>query len=298
MSKKTLLLFFIILTLSSMTLPHAEALGIGPPFFDLDLQIDGSNSRKFYITSDGLEGQLIVGMEDLPFRVEPLTINISRSDVNLPVEITFYGNETLDPGIYEGKITFLASTGGFVTVGIKIKATINLFELVPEIPGVVTVISSPETNYESSRGESINLEYIVDFEGNIREHAEMELDVTYPSGAVYNGYTAKVGDEDIELDERPISGVPGVTLSTEDMPFGRLVLSVLLTLPEQGGDYESNIVYDFSIYNSTALVDSETGEHVYSIQIETEAEGQTINYTPYILGVGLILALIVWWTRR
>ena len=297
MSKKPFLFFFIILTLS-MTLPHAEALGIGPPFFDLDLQIDGSNSRKFYITSDGLEGQLIVGMEDLPFRVEPLTINISRSDVNLPVEITFYGNETVDPGIYEGKITFLASTGGFVTVGIKIKATINLFELVPEVPGTVTVISSPETVYESSVGESITLDYIVDFVGNEREHAELGLDVTYPSGAVYNGYTAKVGDEEIELDERPISGVPGVTLSTEDMPFGRLILSVLLTVPEQGGDYQSNIVYDFSIYNSTALVDSETGEHVYSIQIETEADDQTINYTPYIMGVGVIVALIVWWTRR
>jgi len=128
MSKRIPFLFFIILIVSTMPFPQAEALGIGPPSFALNLQMDGSNSTTFYITSDGLEGQLIVGMEDLPFRVDPPRINMSKNDMNMPVELTFYGNETLEPGVYEGKLTFLAYTGGFVAVGIKIRAKINLLD--------------------------------------------------------------------------------------------------------------------------------------------------------------------------
>ena len=125
MPKRNPFLFFIIL-LALTPLPRADALGIGPPSFEMDLQMDGSNSTKFFITSDGLSGELIVGMEDLPFRIEPLRINMSSGDANTPVELTFYGNATLDPGVYEGKVTFLAMTGGNVAVGIKIKAKINL----------------------------------------------------------------------------------------------------------------------------------------------------------------------------
>ena len=128
MSKRTPFLFFIILLASTIPLPKANALGIGPPSFEMDLQMDGSNSTTFYITSDGLSGQLIVGMEDLPFRVDPPRVNMTRDDVNAPVEITFYGNETLEPGVYEGKLTFLAYTGGFVAMGIKIKVKINLLD--------------------------------------------------------------------------------------------------------------------------------------------------------------------------
>src|SRR4030042_2577898 len=126
MSKQTSFLFFIILLVSTMPLPQVEALGIGPPSFELDLQIDGLNSTTFYVTSDGLTGELIVGREGLPFRLEPSRINMTKGEVNVPVKLTFYGNGTLEPGVYEGKVTFLAMTGGFVAVGIKIRAKINL----------------------------------------------------------------------------------------------------------------------------------------------------------------------------
>ncbi len=126
MSKRTPFLFFIILIVSTIPLRQVGALGIGPPSFELSLQMDGSNSTTVYITSDGLDGQLIVGKENLPFRIEPSTINMTASDVNVPVELTFYGNETLESGVYEGKVTFLAYTGGFVAMGIKIRVKINL----------------------------------------------------------------------------------------------------------------------------------------------------------------------------
>ena len=162
MSKRTPFLFFIILIVSTMPLPQAEALGIGPPSFELDLQMDGSNSTTFYITSDGLIGELIVGKENLPFIIEPSTINMTSDDANMPVEITFYGNGTLEPGVYEGKVTFLAMTGGFVAVGIKIRAKINLLgETLETQEAEPESESEPEPEIESRVEEMNYTPYII-----------------------------------------------------------------------------------------------------------------------------------------
>ena len=137
-----------------MPLPRVEALGIGPPSFELDLQIDGSNSTMVYLLSDGLEGELIIGSENLPFRVEPSKINMSKEDYYRPVELTFYGNETLEPGVYEGKVTFIAYTGGFVTVGIKIRAKINLLDEAQEIQEEKPVMSVEKESERESEPEA------------------------------------------------------------------------------------------------------------------------------------------------
>ena len=150
MSKRTPFLFFIILTLSTMPLPRAEALGIGPPSFELNLQMDGSNSTTVYLLSDGLEGELVIGSENLPFRVEPSKINMSKEDNYRPVELTFYGNETLEPGVYEGMVTFIAQTGGFVALGIKIRAKINLLDETQE--------DEPKTTIEEESREEPEIE--------------------------------------------------------------------------------------------------------------------------------------------
>ncbi|GAH85401.1 unnamed protein product, partial [marine sediment metagenome] len=80
MSKHNPFLFFIIILIVLAPLPRAEALGIGPPSFELDLQMGGSNSTTVYLLSDGLEGELILGREDLPFRFEPSRLNMSKED--------------------------------------------------------------------------------------------------------------------------------------------------------------------------------------------------------------------------
>ncbi len=157
LSKQKSFLFFITL-LILIPLPRAEALGIGPPSFVIYLHVDGSNSTTFYITSDGLEGQLIVGMENLPFRVDPPRVNMSKDDVNVPVELTFYGNETLEPGVYEGKVTFLAYTGGFVAMGIKIRAKINLLDEAQEIQEEPESEEEPEVIVEEEEPEAASQE--------------------------------------------------------------------------------------------------------------------------------------------
>ena len=193
MSKRTPFLFFIILIML-VPLPRAEALGIGPPSFELDLQIDGSNSTTFYITSDGLEGQLIVGMENLPFRVDPPRINMSSDDVSVPVELTFYGNETLEPGVYEGKVTLLAYTGGFVAVGIKIKAKITLLGEAPEIQE-----EEPEMSVASESEEEPEAET----EQESEPEAETESESEEEPEIIAEDEESEIESEESESDEEP-----------------------------------------------------------------------------------------------
>ena len=160
MSKQIPFLFFIILIVSTIPLPKANALGIGPPSFELDLRMDGSNSTTFYITSDGLTGELIVGMEGLPFRVDPPRVNMSRDDVNVPVELTFYGNETLEPGVYVGLVTFYADTGGFIGLRIRLWATINLLGEAQEIQEEEPEMSVDEETDNKSQ-ENIGNPYVI-----------------------------------------------------------------------------------------------------------------------------------------
>ena len=131
-TKQVYFFFFIILIASTTSLVCANAFGVGPASFELDLYEGASNVTMFYITADGIDGQVVVGLESLPFDVEPRKINITKDDIATPVELTFYSNATLDPGVYTGMVTFLASSSGFVNLGIKIYAKINFLELVIE----------------------------------------------------------------------------------------------------------------------------------------------------------------------
>jgi len=187
MSKKASFLLFIILLLSTMPLPQADALGIGPPSFELDLQMDGSNSTTIYLLSDGLEGKLIIGKENLPFRVEPSQINMSKEDNYRPVELTFYGNETLEPGVYEGMVTFIAQTGGFVAVGIKIRAKINLLG------------KASETQHDE-RQELPNIDELGDRAEHMQEASEEE---TEPEPEFETEYETEPEPESQEMDYTP-----------------------------------------------------------------------------------------------
>lgn len=170
MRLRKITLLTIMLVMISAPLLHANALGIGPPSFELNLQIDGSNSTTVYLLSDGLEGELIIGSEDLPFRLEPSKINMSEEDHYRPVELTFYGNDTLELGVYDGMVTFTAQTGGFVAVRIKIRAKINLLGEVQEVQE-----EEPEVSIEEESEAEIGLESEEEPE-TIVEEAEPEED--------------------------------------------------------------------------------------------------------------------------
>jgi hypothetical protein len=110
-------LFFLLFTLTTPI--RVFGLGVGPPSLEIQVPVDGFNSTVVYFTSDGLSGELIVGCENLPFKVEPEAVSMSPDDVNKPLEITIHGNSTLESGTYNGKLTFIGMTGGAVAMGLN-----------------------------------------------------------------------------------------------------------------------------------------------------------------------------------
>lgn len=91
---------------------------------ELEVPANGSAVATFYVTSD-FDGELQVSLEDIPLRVEPTTIPITKSDDNREVELTFYGNESLGQQTFDGEVRFLALTGGNIASGIIIGAKVT-----------------------------------------------------------------------------------------------------------------------------------------------------------------------------
>lgn len=101
----------------------AQGLGISPPTVEFDVPADGSAVVEFLVYD--FTGDLEISLEDIPLTVEPETVHVIASGEGTPVELTFYGNESLGSQVFEGKIRFLALTGGTVATGIKVRATVN-----------------------------------------------------------------------------------------------------------------------------------------------------------------------------
>ncbi len=102
----------------------ASGFSIGPSNIELEVPSDGSVVATFYVTSD-FDGELQVSLVDIPLRVEPTTIPITKTDNDREVELTFYGDESLGSQIFNGAVRFLALTGGNVASGIIVDAKIT-----------------------------------------------------------------------------------------------------------------------------------------------------------------------------
>ena len=102
----------------------AASFGIGPPEIEFEVPSNGSAAATFYITSD-FDGELQVSLVDIPLRVEPTTIPITKSDNNRKVELTFYGDKSLSQQTFNGEVRFLALTGGNIASGIIIDAKVT-----------------------------------------------------------------------------------------------------------------------------------------------------------------------------
>lgn len=126
--KKLVVFLGIVFLLSSAVISGValadSGFAIGPAELAISVPVDGSSTSNVYITSY-IDGTLIVGKENLPFRVEPETISISADDREKRVELLIYGNPTLEEGEYKGKLTFRTDSDTNVSYGIKIRATIT-----------------------------------------------------------------------------------------------------------------------------------------------------------------------------
>jgi len=97
---------------------------VGPARLEVTVPENGSSPAYVYVTSY-LDGELVVGTEDLPFRIEPGTIPVSSTDRNQEVELLVYGDPSLVEEQYSGKITFLFYAGDNVAYGVKLRADIT-----------------------------------------------------------------------------------------------------------------------------------------------------------------------------
>lgn len=101
----------------------AAGLAISPPTVEFDVPANGSSQVEFLVYD--FNGDLEISLEDIPLRVEPTTVPVTAKERGTRVVLTFYGDESLGSQIYEGKIRFLAMTGGTVAMGVKVRATVN-----------------------------------------------------------------------------------------------------------------------------------------------------------------------------
>ncbi|MGI9952714.1 hypothetical protein V3F56_10175 [Moorellaceae bacterium AZ2] len=98
---------------------------VGPPLLDVEISTDGAGKALVYLTSHNYRGDLLVGTEGLPVKVEPTRIKLDGSEKNRETVLSLYEHQTLEPGNYYGWITFLGTTSGNVALGVKIQASVR-----------------------------------------------------------------------------------------------------------------------------------------------------------------------------
>lgn len=101
----------------------AAGLSISPGIVEFDVPADGSGQVEFLVYD--FTGDLEISLEDIPLTVEPTTVSVTAEEGGTRVVLTFYGDESLGSVVFNGKIRFLALTGGTVAMGIKVRATVN-----------------------------------------------------------------------------------------------------------------------------------------------------------------------------
>ncbi|MBA7712058.1 hypothetical protein ES703_121027 [subsurface metagenome] len=122
--KRFIALFAVVILMVLCAAPAlAAGLTISPPSVEFDVSADGSGQVEFLVYD--FNGNLEISLEDIPLRVEPATVTVVAEEEGTRVVLTFYGDESLDSQVFNGKIRFLAMTGGTVAMGIKVRATIN-----------------------------------------------------------------------------------------------------------------------------------------------------------------------------
>jgi len=152
--KRVIALFIAIALVCLCALPAlAQGLGISPPSVEFDVPADGSTEVEFFVYD--FTGNLGISLEDIPLRVEPTTVSVTAKEEGTTVVLTFYGDDSVGSQVFNGKIRFLAMTGGTVAMGIKVKATINHIatgEPLPKTSPTSPERPSPPTPPPSSSG--------------------------------------------------------------------------------------------------------------------------------------------------
>ena len=101
----------------------ADGLTIGPAEVEVNVPAAGSTSIEFVVSN--FTGDLKISLEDIPLTIEPGLVHVEAKNDTSVIEVTIYGNESLNAAVFNGKILFLVQSGGSVTYGIKVIAMVN-----------------------------------------------------------------------------------------------------------------------------------------------------------------------------
>jgi len=130
----------------------AAGLSISPASVEFDVPADGSTEVEFLVHD--FTGDLEISLEDIPLTAEPTTVPVTAKEGGTKVVLTFYGDESLGSKIYEGKIRFLAMTGGTVAMGIKVRATVNQIAAGQPLSEVTSPVQEEAAAEQASSGET------------------------------------------------------------------------------------------------------------------------------------------------
>jgi hypothetical protein len=122
MDKWGLAAIAIAICLSAMSprLVRADSgFSVAPAELEVTVAEGDSSLAYVYITSD-FSGDLIIGTEGIPFRVDPGSVAVNSADRDRKVELSIHGNPSTKGGEYPGKLTFLAYAGDNVAYGVKV----------------------------------------------------------------------------------------------------------------------------------------------------------------------------------
>jgi hypothetical protein len=98
-------------------------MGVGPPEVEFDVSSDSTTKVDFYIV--GFTGNAEVIPIDIPLKVDPMVFHVDATKEPQKITLTFYGDESLGPQVFKGRIGFRSMGEGSIGVQINVKATIN-----------------------------------------------------------------------------------------------------------------------------------------------------------------------------
>jgi len=154
-----------MLTVASPVL--ALSLGVSPT--NIELEVPGNGSATANLHVHYFSGDVNISLIDIPLRVEPSTIHVDASDEPVAIELTIYGNHSLDTQVYDGYIRLIAVSGGAATGGVQVIAKVtNIAD------GIAPVV---ETSVEPT-DEVVDIEEAPPEEAPVTEQAPSETQAT------------------------------------------------------------------------------------------------------------------------
>lgn len=113
----------------------AAGIGVSPDKIELELPSNGSTQVPFYLTSFDFDGEVEIGLQDIPLRIEPTKVDLSSEEAGKEVVVTFYGNKDLGKQTFNGFVTFRGLVGGNIAVQLNVRANITQTGAVQALPG-------------------------------------------------------------------------------------------------------------------------------------------------------------------